>query len=102
MANTTSKSFLNANILLHGKEYLCAPNTEGLDFKMKEYKKSGFTGCKGSILGMHRAWENCLLACSGQYKGKGKHQMVILKVVACQNLKTQHAFFDCPGALNDF
>lgn len=100
-ANTSFKVFVNAIISLYSKEYLCPPNAEELNCIMKEYKVRGFPECKGSIDGMRWAWKNCPLAWSGQYKGKEKHPVVVLKAVASQNLWIWNAFFGRPGALND-
>jgi hypothetical protein len=50
---------------------------------------------------MHWAWQNCPAGWAGQYKGKEKTTMIILKAVASKSLRIWHAFFGSPGALND-
>lgn len=95
------KLFTSHIVQLYGPDFLRPPNPEELTQIMNEYEDRGFPGCKGSIDGMHWVWKNCPTAWAGHHQGKEGTPTVILEAVASKNLRIWHAFFGCPGALND-
>ena len=100
-SNDILKKFIQDVIEIFGPEYLRPPNPEELVEITKEYEVRGFPGFKGSLDGMHWVWKNCPAAWAGQYQGKEKTTTIILEAVASQSRRIWHAFFGCPGSLND-
>ncbi|KAL0742324.1 hypothetical protein Bca4012_083837 [Brassica carinata] len=64
-----------------------------------EYR--GFPGMIGSIDCMHWEWKNCPTAWKGQYARGSEKPTIVLEAVASYDLWIWHAFFGCPGTLND-
>lgn len=95
------REFCSAIINIYGEEFLRPPSKDELETITKEYEMRGFPGCKGSIDGMHWAWDKCPTAWQGNYQGKEKSPSLVLKAVASQSCRIWHAFFGSPGSLND-
>ena len=50
---------------------------------------------------MHWPWKNCPTAYAGQYAKGTEKPSIVLEAVATRDLRFWHAYFGCPGALND-
>ena len=95
------REFCSAIINIYGEEFLRPPSKDELETITKEYEMRGFPGCKGSIDGIHWAWDKCPTAWQGNYQGKEKSPSLVLEAVASQSCRIWHAFFGSPGSLND-
>lgn len=93
--------FCSAVIELYKEEYLRKPNVDEMKQLLQTGQDRGFPGMIGSIDCMNWAWKNCPVRYQGQYVGKEGHPTVVLEAVASQDLYIWHAFFGCPGAIND-
>ncbi|XP_021734051.1 putative nuclease HARBI1 [Chenopodium quinoa] len=93
--------FVEGVVAQFGPEYLRRANTMDTERLLRESYARGFPGMMGSIDCMHWEWKNCSRAWKGMYQGRSKTAMVILEVVASQDLWIWHAFFGTPGSCND-
>lgn len=100
-ANVALKLFSKAIVQTFGEEYLRSPTEEDAKRLLAENEERGFPGMLGSLGCTHWLWVNCSVAFLGQYKGKEKKPTVVLEAVASQDLWIWHAYFGCPGTLND-
>lgn len=100
-ANVALKLFSKAIVQTFGEEYLRSPTEEDAKRLLAENEERGFPGMLGSLGCTHWLWVNCPVAFLGQYKGKEKKPTVVLEAVASQDLWIWHAYFGCPGTLND-
>jgi hypothetical protein len=95
------KHFCKAVIAIFGEEYLRSPNEDDVKRLFEENAERGFPGMLGSLDCTHWYWKNCPNAFKGQYQGKEGKPTVVLEAVASYDLWIWHAYFGCPGALND-
>ena len=96
------RKFCKGIIQLYEPIYLRAPNTDDLQRILQVSEMRGFPGMIGSIDCMHWKWKNCPTAWEGQFtRGDKGTTTVILEAVASHDLWIWHAFFGCPGTLND-
>ncbi|CAA7027587.1 unnamed protein product [Microthlaspi erraticum] len=94
--------FCKGIIQLYEQVYLRAPTQDDLQRILQVSEKRGFPGMIGSIDCMHWEWKNCPTAWEGQFtRGDKGTTTVILEAVASHDLWIWHAFFGCPGTLND-
>lgn len=101
LARESLLTFCQDVVDIYEEEYLRRPTQEDVDRLLKENKKRGFPGMLGSLDCMHWKWKNCPVAWQGMYEGKEKEPTVVLEAVASKDLWIWHAFFGCPGTLND-
>ena len=96
------RRFCKGIIQLYEQVYLRAPTEDDLQRILHVSEMRGFPGMIGSIDCMHWEWKNCPKAWEGQYtRGDKGTTTVILEAVATHDLWIWHAFFGCPGTLND-
>ncbi|XP_057432526.1 uncharacterized protein LOC130725300 [Lotus japonicus] len=96
------RRFCKGIIRLYEHEYLRAPTEDDLQKILHVSEMRGFPGMIGSIDCMHWEWKNCPKAWEGQFtRGDKGTTTVILEAVASHDLWIWHAFFGCPGTLND-
>ncbi|CAJ2670521.1 unnamed protein product [Trifolium pratense] len=96
------RRFCKGIIRLYEQEYLRAPTQDDLQKILHVSELRGFPGMIGSIDCMHWEWKNCPKAWEGQFtRGDKGTTTVILEAVASHDLWIWHAFFGCPGTLND-
>ena len=96
------RRFCKGIIRLYEHEYLRAPTQDDLQRILRVSEMRGFPGMIGSIDCMHWEWKNCPTAWEGQFtRGDKGTTTVILEAVASHDLWIWHAFFGCPGTLND-
>jgi Plant transposon protein len=84
-----------------GREYGRQPTEEDMRRILAVNSMRGFSGCLGSIDCQHWNWERCPVAFAGQFMGKEKKPTVVLEAIADGELWIWHAYFGCPGNLND-
>jgi hypothetical protein len=84
-----------------GPEYGRQPTEQDMRRILAVNSLRGFPGCLGSIDCQHWKWERCPVAFAGQFLGKEKKPTVILEAIADGELWIWHAYFGCPGSLND-
>ncbi|XP_024626786.1 uncharacterized protein [Medicago truncatula] len=94
--------FCKGIIRLYEQVYLRAPTQDDLQKILHVSEMQGFLGMIGSIDCMHWEWKNCPKGweCQFTWGDKGT-TTVILEAVASHDLWIWHAFFGCPGMLND-
>ena len=81
---------------------LRAPTQDDLQRILHVSEMRGFPGMIGSIDCMHWEWKNYPKAWEGQFtRGDKGTTTIILEAVASHDLWIWHAFFGCPGTLND-
>ncbi|CAI8613997.1 unnamed protein product [Vicia faba] len=96
------RRFCKGIIRLYEQVYLRAPTQDDLQRILHVSEMRGFPGMIGSIDCMHWEWKNCPKAWEGQFtRGDKGTTTVILEAVASHDLWIWHAFFGCPGTLND-
>ncbi|XP_057440104.1 protein ALP1-like [Lotus japonicus] len=96
------RRFCKGIIRLYEQEYMRAPTQEDLQRILQVSEMRGFPGMIGSIDCMHWEWKNCPKAWEGQFaRGDKGTTTVILEAVTSPDLWIWHAFFGCPGTLND-
>ncbi|XP_057431842.1 uncharacterized protein LOC130724587 [Lotus japonicus] len=96
------RRFCKGIIRLYEHEYLRALTEADLQKILHVSEMRGFPGMIGSIDCMHWEWKNCPKAWEGQFtRGDKGTTTVILEAVASHDLWIWHAFFGCPGTLND-
>ena len=96
------RRFCKGIIRLYEQVYLRAPTQDDLQRILHVSEMWGFPGMIGSIDCMHWEWKNCPKAWEGQFtRGDKGTTTVILEAVASHDLWIWHAFFGCPGTLND-
>jgi hypothetical protein len=88
-------------IAVFGKYYLREPKTKDISHLLSINESRGFPGMLGSIDFMHWKRKNCPFGWHGQYKGHQEGSMIILEVVASQDLRIRHSFFGMEGSNND-
>ncbi|CDF38544.1 unnamed protein product [Chondrus crispus] len=93
--------FCNAVCEEFGEEYARQPNADDLTRILAINERRGFPGCLGSIDCQRRRWERCPVAFAGQFTRKEKKPTVVLEAICDRELWIWHAFFGCPGSLND-
>ena len=94
--------FFKGIMQLYEHVYLRAPTQEDLQRILHVSEMRGFPGMIGSIDCMHWEWKNCPTAWEGQFtRGDKGTTPIILEAVASHDLWIWHAFFGCPGTLND-
>ena len=87
------KNFAAGVIQVFGEEYLRKPTQADVDRLL---------AVGGSIDCMHWEWKNCPTGWKGSFaKGIYRVSTIILEAVASYDLWIWHAFFGCPGTLND-
>ncbi|KAJ9537371.1 hypothetical protein OSB04_030104 [Centaurea solstitialis] len=107
MGESTSSQCLNHFVLgiiqMYGKVYLRKLTYEDIQqLYVAHEDRHGFPGMLGSLDCMHWEWANCPVAWQGQYhRGDKPHPSIILEAAASQDAWIWHAFFGCPGAMND-
>ena len=79
---------------IFGHEYMRMPNEHDTTRLIAIGERRGFPGMLGSIDCMHWTWKNCPLAWQGMYIVHKKDPTIILEVVASNDLRIWHAFFD--------
>jgi Plant transposon protein len=95
------RRFCNAVCDTFGEEYGRQPTENDLRRILAINEMRGFPGCLGSIDCQHWKWERCPVAFAGQFSGKEKKPTVVLEAIADGELWLWHAYFGCPGSLND-
>ncbi|CAJ2642043.1 unnamed protein product [Trifolium pratense] len=96
------RKFCTGIIRLYEAVYMRAPTQDDLKRILDVSETRGFPGMIGSIDCMHWEWKNCPKAWEGQFtRGDKGTTTVILEAVAYHDLWIWHAFFGCPGTLND-
>ncbi|KAK2353814.1 hypothetical protein QL285_091400 [Trifolium repens] len=96
------RRFCKGIIRLYEQVYLRAPTQDDLQKILHVSEQRGFPGMIGSIDCMHWEWKNCPKGWEGQFtRGDKGTTTVILEAVATHDLWIWHAFFGCPGTLND-
>ncbi|KAK2458580.1 hypothetical protein QL285_005718 [Trifolium repens] len=96
------RRFCKGIIRLYESVYMRSPTEEDLQKILQVSERRGFPGMIGSIYCMHWEWKNCPKAWEGQFtRGDKGTTTVILEAVATHDLWIWHAFFGCPGTLND-
>ena len=101
-AMTCMKNFAAGVIQVFGEEYLGKPTQADVDRLLQVAEARDFPGMLGSIDCMHWEWKNCPLGWKGVFaKGMYKVLNLIRETVAFNDLWIWHAFFGCPGSLND-
>jgi len=96
------RRFCKGIIRLYEQEYLRAPTQDDLQKILHVSEMRGFPGMIGSIDCMHWEWKNYPTAWEGQFtRGDKGTTTVILEAIASHDLWIWHAFFGCPGTLND-
>ena len=96
------KNFVARVIQVFGKEYLRKPTQADVDCLLEVAEARDFPGMLGSIDCMHSEWKNCPTGWKGTFvKHIYKVPTIILEAVASYALWIWHAFFGCPGTLND-
>ncbi|CAA7016651.1 unnamed protein product [Microthlaspi erraticum] len=95
------ENFVDAIISLYGDKYLRRPTKDDLKRLLDVGEARGFPGMIGSIDCMHWEWKNCPIAWAGQYTRGSAKPTIVLEAVASHDLWIWHAFFGCPGTLND-
>ncbi|KAJ9566885.1 hypothetical protein OSB04_002851 [Centaurea solstitialis] len=107
MGESTARKCLNhfveGIIQMYGKVYLRKPTYEDIQQLYAAHDdRHGFPGMLGSLDCMHWEWAMCPVAWQGQYhRGDKPHPSIILEAAASQDTWIWHAFFGCPGAMND-
>lgn len=86
---------------LYSSQALRDPTEADIDDILAENEERGFPGMIGSIDCMHWEWKNCPTAYAGQYSKGTSKPSIVLEAIATKDLRIWHAFFGCPGALND-
>lgn len=100
-ARESLKRFCKAIIALYKDHYLRKPTAEDIKQIQEVNAARGFPGMLGSLDCMHWQWDNCPTAHAGMYKGKERVPTLVLEAVADKDTWIWHAFFGCPGSLND-
>ncbi|KAK3229427.1 hypothetical protein Dsin_001308 [Dipteronia sinensis] len=96
------KHFCDVVIRVFETQYLRKPNTNDIARLLKEEEDRGFLGMPGSLDCMHWHWQNCPTKWHGTHtNGFKKVLILILEVVASQDLWIWHAFFGMAGINND-
>jgi len=94
--------FCKGIIRFYEQVYLRAPTQDDLQRILHVSEMRGFPGMIGSIDCMHWEWKNYPKEWEGQFtRGDKETTTVILEAVASHDLWICHAFFGCPGTLND-
>jgi hypothetical protein len=96
-----TKKFCQAVIKKFKPDFLRSPTTEETIGIHQANAERGLPGCLGSLDCMHWAWKNCPKAWHGQFKGAKGVPTIVLEAVATRDNRIWHAFFGCPGTLND-
>jgi len=85
-----------------GQEYLRKPTQANIDHLLAMVEACDFLGMLESIDCMHWKLKNCPSTWKGAFaKGIYRVSIIILEAVASYDLWICHAFFGCPGTLND-
>jgi hypothetical protein len=95
------RCFCQAVCDVFGEEYGRQPTESDLRRILSINEMRGFPGCLGSIDCQNWKWERCPIAFAGQFSGKEKKPTVVLEAIADAELWIWHAYFGCPGSLND-
>jgi len=96
------KQFADSIVNLYAEQYLNRPTAEEMKSISEFNAKRGFPGMLGSLDCMHWIWKNAPKAHQGQYKGYKKNaSTMVLEGIVSHDLYFWHAFFGCPGSLND-
>jgi len=96
------KNFADGVIQVFGEEYLRKPTQADVDRLLAVAEGHDFPSMLRSIDCMHWEWKNCPTASKGTFaKGLYRVPTIIPEAVASYDLWIWHAFFGCPGILND-
>ena len=96
------KNFCAGVVQTFGEEYLRKPTQADVDRLLAVAEARDFPGMLGRIHCMHWEWKNCPTGWKGEFaKGNYKVPTLILEAVASYDLWIWHAFFGCPGTIND-
>ena len=101
LARESLIKFCKGIIELYGSNALRDPTEAEMKDILDHNQDRGFPGMFGSIDCMHWEWKNCPTAYAGQYSKGTSKPTIILEAIATYDLRIWHAFFGCPGALND-
>lgn len=85
--------------MTYGKRYLCEYTLEDVHRFLDENVERGFPGMLCSIDCMQWLWKNCQIAWQGTYRGKEKHNFVVLEAVASYDLWFWHTFLEYLGQM---
>ena len=87
---------------IFGDEYLRSPNDNDINRLLQIGKAHGFLGMLNSIDCMLWEWKNCPVAWQDQYRrGDYRKPIVILEIVASQDLWIWHVYYGVVGSNND-
>ena len=94
-------AFCDWLIARYGPTYMGVWTPEAIKKEMDINATRGFTGMLGSIDCTHWEWKNCPMPWAGQFQDRNGHRSVIAEAIAGHDMYFWHAFFGCPGSLND-
>jgi hypothetical protein len=89
------RRFCKVIIRVFGPTYLRDPNEQDISRLLSKNAARGWPGMLGSIDCMHWCWKNCPKAWHVQYCGNSYDAIIILEVIASQDLWIWHCFLDC-------
>ena len=80
------RRFVKDVIAMFGDHYLRSPNNIDIARLLQTGEQRGFPGMLGSIDCMHWKWKNCPNVWQGMYTGHCHEPVIILEIVASQDL----------------
>jgi len=96
------KNFFVGVVQTFEQVYSRKPTQTDVDRLLAVAEACDFPGMLRSIDCMHWEWKNCPSGWKGEFvKGNYKVLTLILDAVAFYDLWIWHAFFECPGSIND-
>ena len=101
VATSAFYGFCDWLIARYGPTYMGVWTPEAIKKEMEKNAERGFTGMLGSIDCTHWHWKNCPMPWAGQFQDRNGHRSVIAEAIAGHDMYIWHAFFGCPGSLND-